>query len=157
MTSRRRALTPTSATRLDDWHAHGPATGGGRLAMLWIMALVYVGFGIFHLVRPDSLLAIMPPLIPFPREIILFTGACEVLGGLGLLIPRLRSFAAVMLALYALAVWPANIYHALWHVHVNGLPDSWWYHGPRLAFQPVLIWWPLFAAGITDWPFGRRG
>jgi uncharacterized membrane protein len=65
-----------------------------------------------------------------------------------------------MLGLYALCVWPANIYQAFWHVRVWPLPDSWWYHAPRLALQPVLIWWALFAGGVTDWPFrgrARRG
>ena len=32
------------------------------------------------------------------------------------------------------------------------LPDSWWYHAPRLALQPVLVWWALFAGGVADWP-----
>ena len=156
MSSRRRALTPKSATRLDDWHTHSPESGAGRTLMLWLLAIVYIGFGAFHLLKPDSFLAIMPPLIPYPRNVVLFTGACEVLGGLGLFIPATRRLAAVMLALYALCVWPANIYHALSGIHVNGLPDSWWYHGPRLAFQLVLIWWPLFAAGVTRRPFGTR-
>ena len=43
-----------------------------------------------------------------------------------------------MLAVYAVCVWPANIYQAFWHVHVWPLPDSWWYHGPRLALQPYM-------------------
>jgi hypothetical protein len=33
---------------------------------------------------------------------------------------------------------------------------SWLYHGPRLAFQPVLMWWALFCAGVIDWPFRAR-
>jgi uncharacterized membrane protein len=129
-----------------------------RAALLWILAAIYIGFGLFHLLKPDSFLAIMPPVIPFPREVVLFTGACEVAGGAGLLIPRTRRLAAIMLAIYAVCVWPANIYHAFSGVHVGGLPDSWWYHGPRLAFQLVFIWWPLFAAGVVSWPFrGRPG
>ena len=125
-----------------------------RTALLWTLAASYIGFGLFHLLKPDSFLAIMPPVIPFPREVVLFTGACEVAGGAGLLIPRTRRLAAIMLAIYAVCVWPANIYHAVSGVHVGGLPDSWWYHGPRLAFQLVFIWWPLFAAGVVSWPFG---
>jgi uncharacterized membrane protein len=127
-----------------------------RLALLILLAAIYVPFGLFHILKPGSFLAIMPPVLPFPREIVIFTGVCEVAGGLGLLIPPTRRLAGVMLALYALAVWPANIYHALSGVHVGGLPDSWWYHGPRLAFQLVFIWWPLWATGVTDWPFRRR-
>ena len=151
-----RTRTPRSSSYLESWNDGPRGLGGVRIAMLVLLAAIYLGFGAFHLASPDSFLAIMPPALPYPREIVLFTGACEVLGTLGLLLPFTRRFAGVMLALYAVAVWPANIYHALSGVHVGGLPDSWWYHGPRLAFQLVLIWWPLYAAGITGWPFGRR-
>ena len=120
------------------------------------MAVIYVGFGGVHLAAADSFLPIMPPAIPFPRAVVLFTGACEIAGGIGLLVPRSRWLAGLMLAIYALCVWPANIYQALAHVHAPPLPDSWWYHGPRLAFQPVFMWWALFAGGVVDWPFRRR-
>jgi uncharacterized membrane protein len=63
-----------------------------------------------------------------------------------------------MLALYAACVFPANVKHALDGVAVAGLPTGWWYHGPRWALQPVLIWAALWASGVVDWPFrpGRR-
>lgn len=151
-----RTRTPRSSSYLESWNPEAPSgLGAVRIAMLVLLAAIYIPFGVFHIVRPDSFLAIMPPGLPFPREIVVFTGACEILGGLGLLIPRTRRFAAVMLALYALAVWPANIHHALSGVQVGGLPSSWWYHGPRLAFQLVMIWWPLYAAGVTGWPFSK--
>lgn len=124
--------------------------------MLLLLAALYVPFGFLHLASPDGMVGIVPPGIPFPREIVLFTGLCEIAGGVGLLIPSTRRTAAIWLAAYALCVWPANIWHAIAHVHVGGIPDSWWYHGPRLAFQPVFAWWPLFAARLTDWPFPRR-
>ena len=121
-----------------------------------VLAAIYIVFGFVHISRTNGFLPIMPPLIPFPRQVILFTGACEIFGGLGLLIPRLRWLAGLMLAIYAVCVWPANIYQALGHVHVPPLPDSWWYHGPRLAFQPVFVWWALFAGGVTNWPWRSR-
>ncbi|MEO6376464.1 MAG: hypothetical protein ABIO37_00450, partial [Caulobacteraceae bacterium] len=62
-------------------------------------------------------------------------------------------FAGVMLAIYAVCVWPANAYQAFAHIHTPPLPDSWWYHGPRLAFQVVMIWAPLFGADLTRRPF----
>jgi uncharacterized membrane protein len=148
-----RGRTPYSASHLANWGGEEAAPlGAARTAMLWLLAAIYVGVGLFHVLKPASFLPIMPPVIPFPGPVVMFTGACEIAGGVGLLIPPLRRAAAAMLALYALCVWPANVYHALWGVHVPGLPDSWWYHGPRLAFQPVLIWWPLFAARVIDWP-----
>jgi uncharacterized membrane protein len=69
---------------------------------------------------------------------------------------RLRYAAGVMLALYAVCVYPANIKHALDSVTVGGTKLGWGYHGPRLAFQPVFVWWALFAGGVINWPFGRR-
>jgi uncharacterized membrane protein len=135
-------------------------SGGGfsmaRVALLLLLAAVYVPFGIFHLVSPDSLLPIMPPAVPFPRAVILFTGACEIAGGIGLLLARTRRAAAILLSIYAVCVWPANIWQAVAHIHTPPIPDSWWYHGPRLAFQLVFIWWPLFAVELIDWPFAKR-
>ncbi len=137
--------------------ASSPTCPRMRMILLVLLAAIYVPFGLLHLVSPRSMLAIMPPVVPFKLPLILFTGACEIAGGIGLLVPRTRRLAAIMLSIYALCVWPANIWHAVSGVHVPPLPDSWWYHGPRLAFQPVLAWWPLVAAGVVDWPLRRSG
>jgi uncharacterized membrane protein len=130
-----------------------PGFRDGRGRMRWAMTLVYVAFGILHLRFANDFLPIVPPLLPFPREIVLFTGVCEIAGGLGLLIPATRRWAGGALALYAVCVFPANLYHAFGHVTVPGLPSSWWYHGPRLLFQPVFVWWALWAGEAIDWPF----
>jgi uncharacterized membrane protein len=127
-----------------------------RTVMRWAMAAFYAVAGAGHLLRPDGFLPIVPDWVPFPRELILVTGVCELAGAVALLTVRLRWIAGVMLALYALCVWPANIKHAIEGIHLPPIPDSWWYHGPRLAFQPVLIWWALFCAGVIDWPRGRE-
>ena len=102
------------------------------------------------------MLPIMPGWVPWPREVIVFTGGCELLGATGLILPQLRRPAGVMLALYAVCVFPANVHHAFDHVQVAGLPSSWWYHGPRLLFQPVFVWWALWAGEVIDWPFAQR-
>jgi uncharacterized membrane protein len=131
-------------------------TGGPRLALRIALAAVYAAAGVMHLSAADKFALIVPPVIPFGHTVVLLTGACEIAGALGLMLPPTRRLAGVMLALYALCVWPANIYQALWHVSLPPIPDSWWYHGPRLAFQPVIIWWALYAGGVIAWPFGKR-
>ena len=123
-----------------------------RRGLRWLLAALYTPFGVLHVTRPDAFLPIMPPVIPYPREVVIATGVAEILGGLGLIYPRTRKAAAIGLALYAVGVYPANLYHALGRVHVPPLPDSWWYHGPRLAFQPVFVLWALYAGGML----GRR-
>ena len=127
-----------------------------RKVMRWIMAAFYIVAGVGHVLRPDAFLPIVPGWVPFPREVILFTGLCELAGAIALLTTRLRALAGIMLALYALCVWPANIKHAISHIVLPPIPDTWWYHGPRLAFQPVLIWWALFCAGVIDWPWRAK-
>ena len=122
----------------------------------WSLIAVYVTIGRVHRLRTDAMLPIMPGWVPWPRQVLLATGVCELLGAAGLALPPLRRFAGVMLALYAVCVFPANVHHALDHVRVGGLPSSWWYHGPRLLFQPVFVWWALWAGEVIDWPFGRR-
>ena len=125
-----------------------------RRLMRWILALFYGAAGIVHLRSPAAFLPIMPDWVPWPHEVVLGTGALEIAGAVGLMIPRLRPAAAILLAAYAVAVFPANIKHAFGAVEVTGLPSGWWYHGPRLALQPVLVWWALFCGGVIDWPFG---
>lgn len=59
------------------------------------------------------------------------------------------------MAVYALAVWPANFKHAIDSFAISNGDWFWWYHVPRLAFQPVIVWWALFCAGVVDWPFNK--
>ena len=124
-----------------------------RAAMRIAFALFYGAAGVVHLVSPDAFLPIVPGWVPFPREVVLATGVCELAGAAGLLVPRLRRLAGIMLAAYAVCVFPANIRHAMEGIPVAGLPSSWWYHAPRLAMQPVLVWAALFCTGVVGWPF----
>ena len=130
--------------------------GGLRAALRWILAAFYLAAGIAHLAVPDGFLPIVPGWVPWPREAVLATGICEIAGSFGLMTQRLRWWAGMMLAVYAFCVWPANIKHAVEGIDLPPVPDTWWYHGPRLALQPVLIWWALWCAGVVDWPHRVR-
>jgi uncharacterized membrane protein len=127
-----------------------------RAVMRWILAMFYSAAGVAHLIVPDKLLAITPSWVPFARQVILLTGWCELLGAIALVTKPLRWWAGLALAVYALCVWPANFKHAIEGVDLPYVSDSWLYHGPRLALQPVLIWWTLYCAGVIDWPWRRR-
>ena len=121
-----------------------------------VMSTFYLAAGVLHIASPEKFLPIVPGWVPHPEFVIVATGWCEIAGALALLTTRLRKLAGVMLALYAICVFPANIKHALENIDMPGLPSSWFYHAPRLAFQPVLIWWALWCSGVLDWPFARR-
>lgn len=121
-----------------------------------ILAIFYFAAGIAHLRSPAGFIAITPDWVPFPEFVVLMTGIAEIAGAVGLFIPRFRKAAGVGLALYAVCVWPANFNHALNDIMIGGVDLGWSYHGPRLAFQPVLIWLALWVGEVIDWPFRKR-
>ena len=101
---------------------------------------------------PAPFVGIVPPFVPHPALVVLLTGLAELAGAAGLVqpwSPPLRKAAGWGLAAYALCVWPANVQHMLIDMARpagHGLPLA--YHIPRLALQPVLIWWALKAGGV---------
>lgn len=132
--------------RRSDWPARM------RLAM----AIALVAVGTDHWVTPERYLAMMPPWVPLHLETVLFTGAAEIAGAFGLLLGRTRAIAGIALAVYFVAVFPANIHNALNGLSVEGLPQAAWYYWARLPFQPLAIWWALFSAGVIRWPLRER-
>lgn len=124
------------------------------------MAIALLLFGADHLATPGRYLAMLPGAVPFPGFVVAFTGLCEIAGAFGLLAPRFRKPAGVMLALFFVCVFPANIRNALTGgAGVEGLSGApAWYFHLRLLFQPLAVWWALRAAEVIAWPaVPRRG
>lgn len=127
-----------------------------RTVARWVLAAAYLAAGALHLSLPGPFVGIVPSWVPRPGLVVALTGLAEIAGATGLMIPRLRKAAGMGLALYALCVWPANFEHARQALAQGGLPPSLWYHVPRLALQPVIVWWALWAGSAIDWPFRRK-
>lgn len=113
---------------------------------LWVLATVFVVAGALHFAVPDSYTRIVPKWLPAPRLLVYVSGAFELLGGVGLLIPQLRSAAGWGLIALLVAVFPANI-QMLQAARSAGAP-FWgqlllWL---RLPLQPLLMWWVYRAA-----------
>jgi uncharacterized membrane protein len=81
--------------------------------MRCVMATFYLVAGTPHIRAPEAFLPVVPEWVPAPREVVLFTGGCEVVGALSWMTRQLRLWAGIMLALYDACVFPANIKHAL--------------------------------------------
>lgn len=105
---------------------------------LIILALLFTAAGVLHFVAPAPYVRIMPPALPAPRLLVALSGAAEVAGGLGLLLPATRRWASWGLLALLLAVFPANMYMLQLHEQLH-LPL--WALWARLPLQPLLMWW----------------
>ena len=104
----------------------------------YALALLFVGAGVLHFLRPATYLAIMPPALPVPLALVYVSGFFELAGGLGLLPARTRRLAGWGLLALLVVVFPANVYMALIHeqLHIPG-----WVAWGRLPLQLPLLWW----------------
>ena len=129
-----------------------------RTIARWLLAAFYAVAGWFHITAPAPFLKIVPPWVPYPDAVVTLTGIAELLGAVALVQPfskGVRKAGAIGLALYAICVFPANIHHFALDM---ARPDGGWglaYHVPRMIAQPLIVWWALWAGGITNWPQGR--
>ena len=127
------------AVWLQQWPA---ATRVGLACMFFLTASAH-----FNSMRGD-LVRMVPPGMPNPELMVTFTGICEVLGAIGLLIPQTRRLAAACLILMLLAVLPANIHAARSALTLDGaaVTPLW----PRIGLQILFIaalWWAGIRSG----------
>ncbi|TFB69090.1 DoxX family membrane protein [Cryobacterium glaciale] len=94
-------------------------TDGLQLVLRVILAVLFIGAGITHFLPSvqRTMAAMIPPRLrrsglASPVNLVLFTGLCEVAGGLGLLYPPTMVVAAGALVVFLAAVFPANAYAA---------------------------------------------
>jgi uncharacterized membrane protein len=111
---------------------------------LGLMVLLLLTAGTMHFVRPASFFQIVPPFVPFPRVAVYLSGGLELLLGVGLLLPRRSRAAALAVVLLLVAVFPANLYHWLADVHVDGAAAPGWYHLVRIPAQGLLVAWAFW-------------
>jgi uncharacterized membrane protein len=108
------------------------------------MALLLLAAGTTHFWRPGPFVQIVPPLVPWPLLAVYVSGTAELVLGFALLVPRLSRLAAMGAALLFVAVFPANVYHWLGNVPVDGRLAPGWYHLIRLPAQGLLIFWAIW-------------
>lgn len=113
---------------------------GARAKMRVALGLSFVFVGVLHFAATQTFALIVPPFLPYKTEIVLLSGVFEIFGGIALMLPRLQRLAAICLILLLIAVFPANIYMALYNVKVGGYMDLPVYQWVRLPFQFLLIW-----------------
>ena len=104
----------------------------------WLIGAFFILAGAYHFLKPAPYIAMMPPWLPAPAILVAISGAAEIAGGLGVLIPSCRRWAAWGLIALLIAVFPANL-----HVALHGWPGAdlpQWVLWLRLPFQLVFLW-----------------
>jgi uncharacterized membrane protein len=106
-----------------------------------VLALLFVTMGITHFVPSvvRGMAAMIPPRLRFtgvanPRNLVYFTGVCEIAGGVGLLLPATQFAAGMALVVFLIAVFPANSYAA---------------EHPEKFGRAAIPFWPRFFAQLA--------
>lgn len=125
------------------------AAGRRSTASAIVLALVFILAGVVHLLRPDIYRPIMPRWLPAHDLLIMVSGVGQLIGGVGLLVPRIRRHASVGLIVLLIAIFPANVemLHVYHRRDVSLLVEAMLWL--RLPLQAFLIWWA--------WSVGRSG
>jgi uncharacterized membrane protein len=107
-----------------------------KLAGKWALAALFVVAGINHFTSTGFYVKIMPPYLPYHRELVLISGAFEVALGVLLLVPPTSRLAAWGLIALLIAVFPANIHM---YLHREQYPFSGIILLLRLPVQVLLV------------------
>ncbi|CAN5667756.1 DoxX family protein [soil metagenome] len=113
-----------------------------RIAGLAFVFLWFAVGGVAHFAFTEAERRIVPPFVPWPRAVVLISGAAELLGAAGLLWAATRRAAGIGLLLLTLAVTPANVQMLLQADQFGSVP--YWALVARLPLQVgllVLIAW----------------
>lgn len=112
----------------------------GRIAMAAMLGFTAIG----HFTFADGMAMMVPDILPFKKDIVYATGVLEVLFGICLLIPSLRTYTAWVVIAFFILMLPANIKAAIEHIDYQkatndgpGLSYLWF----RMPLQVLFIVW----------------
>lgn len=112
----------------------------GRFAL----SIMLLATGIAHFTSTESMVQMMPEFMPLKKEIVYFTGVCELLAVVGLLWDKTSRLTAVMLIIFFLAILPANILGSLKEVRFGGMEYGAMYLFFRIPLQILFIFWAYY-------------
>jgi len=116
--------------------------GDAQRLLRLIAALPLLISGVaLHFLHASSAAAMIPPVFPAPRFLVLFTGVLEILGATGLFVLAARRSTALWVAILMVAIFPANIYAAGQNIAGLQMPSV----PVRLTMQVIYIWLVLLA------------
>jgi uncharacterized membrane protein len=120
-------------------------TTSGNFAMFVMLLFTAIG----HFKFTQGMIMMMPPVIPWKKEVVYATGFLEILLGTGLLFPGVRQAAGVALIIMFMVMLPANINGTIKRINL----EKGSYDGPgtkylwfRIPLQFFFIAWVFYFA-----------
>jgi len=114
----------------------------GALRVGLAAMFVFTAVSHFHPRTRQDLVRMVPASLPAPALLVTATGALELLGGIGLLVPQALPLAAYSLIALLVAMFPANVHAAREGLMVAGrraTPVLW--RLPLQLFWIAALWW----------------
>lgn len=119
--------------------------------MSWLqrlLALTFITTGTLHFLRPQMYEAIIPDYLPAHHELVLLSGAAEIAGGVGVVLPATRRWAGWGLLALLVAVFPANLNMALHADRFDQFPAAaLWGRLPLQGLFAIWVWRATRPAG----------
>ncbi|MFD2083300.1 Uncharacterized membrane protein [Actinopolymorpha cephalotaxi] len=147
-----RAVGALGVRRFRTW----PASAAHALAVMLLVTASahFVPAAVTAMPNHGDLVAMVPPIVPFPDAVVYLTGVLELLGAAGLVVVATRWSAAVGLTALFVLLLPANVYAALADVPFQG-------HAPtplglRVAEQVLYLAVAVWVARSADPAPARR-
>ena len=112
----------------------------GRSSMAGILLLA----GIAHFFKTDLMIEMMPEIIPFKMEIVYLTGILEIIASVGLLTPKFVKLTSIMVILFFIAIFPANVIGSIKEVKLGGMEGGVNHLYFRIPLQLLFIGWVYY-------------
>ncbi|MUV37766.1 hypothetical protein JNUCC1_01572 [Lentibacillus sp. JNUCC-1] len=120
-----------------------------KLFFRGLYSAILFGAGVLHFVREPVFRRIVPKALPFRRGIVLITGVFELMFSVLLWVKKGQQITSKLLALFMVAVFPANVYMAVKKIAVRPGDNA----NPWLLWLRLPLQIPLIAGALT---LGRR-
>ena len=115
-----------------------------KTPLRWLFGILFILAGLNHFRDPNFYVSIMPPYLPWHRELVAISGVAEIALGALLMFRRWAGLAGWGLIAVLVAVFPANAHMAMHpELYPSISPVALWL---RLPVQGLLIAWAYWYA-----------
>ena len=109
---------------------------------LYLMSAMYIIAGVFHFLKPEMYMRIMPRYLPAHRSLVYLSGLAEIILGIGLIFPETKDVAIYGIILMLIIFLLVHFYMLSSKKAGAGIPK--WILIARIPLQFILIWWAWF-------------